>query len=85
MKLKEEFIVHEADGESMLIPTADAGFSGIVRGNKTMGRILELLKEDTTEEEIIAKMLEIYNAPKEKIEQDVKKVIENLQKIDALV
>ena len=84
MKLKDEFITHNSDDESMLIPTADAKFSGIVRGNKTMGKIIELLKEETTEDEIVSRMLEIYDIPEETVRTDVKTVIENLKNIGAL-
>ena len=47
MKLSPNFLIHvqEEDGEYLLIPVADAKFSGVVRGNKTLGTILELLKE----------------------------------------
>ena len=84
MKLKDEFITHNSDDESMLIPTADAKFSGIVRGNKKMGKIIDLLKEDTTEDEIVSRMLEIYDIPEEIVRKDVKTVIENLKNIGAL-
>lgn len=84
MKLKDEFITHNSDDESMLIPTADARFSGIVRGNKTMGKIIDLLKEDTTEDEIVGKLLDIYDIPEETVRKDVKTVIENLTNIGAL-
>ena len=50
MRLKKEFITHDADGESLLVPTGAAGWSGLVRGNKTFGAMLELLGEETTEE-----------------------------------
>jgi hypothetical protein len=84
MKLKDEFITHNSDDESMLIPTADAKFSGIVRGNKTMGKIIDMLKEETTEDEIVSRMLEIYDIPEEIVRNDVKMVIENLTNIGAL-
>ena len=84
MKLKDEFITHNSDDESMLIPTADAKFSGIVRGNKTMGKIIDLLKEETTEDEIVAKLMDIYDIPEETVRKDVRTVIENLSNIGAL-
>lgn len=54
MKLKKEFLSHNSDGEVYLIPAIGAGFSGMVKGNKTLGVILDLLKDDTTEEAIAA-------------------------------
>ena len=84
MKLKKEFITHNTKDESLLVPAGNAGFSGLVRGNKTLGTILELLKEDTTKEQVIAAMRERYEAPEGVIEADVEKVIGELSKIGAL-
>lgn len=84
MKLKREFIVHEADGETMLIPTGGASFSGVVKGNRTLGAILEQLKENTTEEAIIDALKARYDGPADAIAADVKRAIESLRKIKAL-
>ena len=84
MKLKKEFLLHNTSGESILVPTGKAGFSGVVRGNKTLGAVLELLKKDTSEAEIIAGMKKQFDAPEGAIEQDVAKVLAELRKIGAL-
>ena len=68
----------------MLVATGKAKFSGLVRGNKTVGDILELLKKDTTADAVVDAMLEKYDAPREKVEQDVKKVVSELKKIGAI-
>ena len=47
MKLKKEFLCHTTDQEAMLVPTGRAGFAGLVRGNKTLGIILNLLEKET--------------------------------------
>ena len=56
MRIKEQFLTHEADGVSMLVPLGGAGFSGIVKGNRTLGVILQLLKTDTTEDAVVQAM-----------------------------
>ncbi len=84
MKLKKEFITHNSEDESFLVPAGGAGFSGLVKGNKTFGKILELLKNDTTEEAIVSVMCETYDAPESVIAADVKKALENLRGIGAL-
>lgn len=84
MKLKKEFITHDTGKESLLVPTGNADFSGLVRGNKTLGAILALLKEDTTEEAIVAAMKERFDAPEDVIARDVKKALAELRKIGAL-
>ena len=52
MKLNKDFLLHNTGSETILVPTGSAAFSGVVRGNKTLGAVLELLKNDTTEAEL---------------------------------
>ena len=56
----------------------------MVRGNRTLGAILELLREDTTEERIVAAMKKRFDAPEERIAADVKKALSELRKIGAI-
>ena len=84
MKLKKEFITYDTDSESLLVPAGGAGFSGLVRGNKTLGAILALLKENTTEEAIVDAMCAKYDAPRETIAADVKEILDTLRGIHAL-
>lgn len=84
MKLKPYFIAHNSSNESYLVPTSGAEFSGVVKGNKTLGAIIDLLKEETTREKVIEKMKERFEAPEGAIERDVDRVIFQLQKIGAL-
>jgi len=84
MKLKPEFITYNANGESMLVPTGDAEFSGLVKGNRTLGAILELLKQDTDEAAVVTAMLARFDASEEIIAADVRKAITELRNIGAL-
>jgi len=84
MKLSSKFLLHKSSGETILVPAGDAGFSGIVRGNDTLGAVLELLKEETTEEGIISALKDRFDAPEGAVEKDVAKVIAELRKIGAL-
>ena len=84
MKLKKEFITHDTGTESLLVPTGSAGWSGLVKGNRTLGVILSLLKEDTTEDAVISAMKARYDAPEEIIARDVRKALDELRKIGAL-
>ena len=84
MKLKEGFITHDTGSESVLVPMGGVGWSGVVKGNKTLGAILDLLKENTTEVAIIDAMVQRFDAPEDIITRDVKKVIAELRKIGAL-
>lgn len=84
MKLKKEFIVHHTRGESLLVPTAAAGFSGLVKGNKTLGAILDLLKHDTTEAELLEAMKARFNAPEDVIAKDINTALTELRTIGAI-
>ena len=85
MKLKESFVTYGSGSETVLIPTPEASFSGIVRGNNTFGFILECLKEELTEAELEAKMKEKYkNAEPDMLESDIKKTLDGLRQIGAL-
>ena len=84
MKLKKEFIIHTAGSESILVPTGKSDFSGVVRGNKTLGAVLELLENETTEAELIDALKKRYDAPEGVLEQDVRKALIELRTIGAL-
>lgn len=83
MKLKNEFITHETDGEQIMV-SADTSFNGIVKSNKTAAFIVNCLKTDTTPAKIIEKMLVQYDVSKETITADVQKIIDKLRSIGAL-
>lgn len=83
MKLKEGFITHATSDEHLTISTNGA-FNGIVRSNPSAAFIVECLKEEITEQEIIQRMLKKYDAPSDIIEEDVKKILDILRGIKAL-
>lgn len=84
MKLNENFLVHEMNGETMLIPTAGAPFQGLGEGNKTVGVILNSLKNETTEEEIVDALEAEFIGDREDMAEDVRSVIEKLRAIGAI-
>lgn len=84
MKLRDGFITHESSEEHITVTAGNTAFSGMVRSNKTAGFIVECLKSDVTKEDIITKMLEKYDAPRELIEKDVEKVLGQLHTIGAI-
>lgn len=83
MKLKDTFITHTANNEQILVDTSGK-FSGIVRNNNTAAFIVDCLKEETSFEEIINKMIEEYDAPLEDIKKGVDDVLDTLRKVGAL-
>lgn len=84
MKLRDEFITHETNGEHIMVTAGNTDFNGLVRSNGTAGFIVECLKADVTREEIVNKMLEKYDAPAEVIAGDVDTILEKLKSIGAI-
>ena len=84
MRLNREFLTHETGDETILVPTGKAEFSGVVRGNRTLGAVLQLLKEDRSRDGIVQAMKERFDAPDGAIERDVDRVLEELRKIGAI-
>lgn len=84
MKLKEGFITQESDGEQIMVGVANTNFSGIVRSNKTAAFIIDLLKKETTKQDIIDTMLKNYDAPSDVIEKDVDNILKELRGIGAI-
>lgn len=83
MKLKENFVTYDSDGEQIMVATGGV-FSGLVRSNKTAAFIVEQLKTETTQQKIVDNVLEKYEADRAAVEADVAKIIEKLRSIGAL-
>ena len=84
MKLKETFITYTTDSEQIMVPATNDGFRGMVRGNKAASFIIDCLKEGCSKEQLLEKMIEKYDAPREVLLRDVERVLEILKKIGAL-
>lgn len=82
MRLKQGFVLHTVGNEHMMVATGDAAkvFNGLVRNNGTANYILEQLLEDTTAEEIVARICARYEASEEVVVADVNRVIEEIRK-----
>ena len=67
MRLKDEFITYETDGEQIMVAAGTDSFSGLVRSNETAGFIVECLKktaelqnpQDTAHARIYDRVLEM--------------------------
>lgn len=82
MKLKDGFITYNSGDENLLVATGEAGksFNGIVRNNETAAFIAELLKNEITEDEIVNKILEEYDADEKTVRKDVRKLLDTFIK-----
>ena len=80
MKLKYRFEKMELDDEIVAVPVGDNAteLHAVLNLNEVAMRILELLSEETTEQIIVAKLMEEYASDKDKVEQAVHAFIEQL-------
>lgn len=88
MKLKDEYILYKpSDGEMIAVATGEEAksFSGLLRGNSSAGAILELLKDDITEDELVSRMLERFDAGEEEMRAGVSEILNTLRGVGALV
>lgn len=84
MKLKSDFITQTIEDTQFLVPLGAESFQGLVRSNKTAAFIVDCLKEETTEEQIVDAMGRKYDASRSEIAADVKEILDTLRRIDAL-
>lgn len=84
MKLKDGFITYEADGQQMLVSAGNGDFNGLVRSNSTAGFIVDCLKSETNEAEIISKLLDKYEVSEQVVSEDLRKILDTLRRIGAL-
>lgn len=86
MKLKNGFITHDSDGEQIMVAVGDAAdkFHGLVRSNKTAAFIIDCLKNETTEAQIIDAVLAEFDASRDVVTKDVGNIIAILRQIGAI-
>ena len=81
MKLKQQFEVMELDGKYVAVPTEGlgGGFDGGLRLNKAAAVVFERLQDEATEEELLAALEERYNAPRDVLLADLRKLLHTLE------
>ena len=84
MRLKDSFVTHDnKDGQVMV--DASGQFSGIIKSNKSAAFVVDMLKEEHTEEELVEALFAKYDAPMEVLASDVHGLIAKLRKAGALI
>jgi len=80
MKSKYTFEKMELDGEIVAVPVGEgaAELHAVLNVNEEAMRILELLQEETTEENIVAQLMKEYEGKKEEIAPLVSEYIRQL-------
>ena len=84
MRLRDEFVTQEIDDTQLMVAAGGDAFNGVVRSNKTAAFIVDMLSDDVTREDIVDAMCRKYDAPREVIAADVKRILAALHSIGAL-
>ncbi len=86
MKLKKGFCTQTISDGQVMVPTAEAetDFRGIVRSNETAAFVVDMLKNETTKDEILNALKQEYEGDERKMEQDLLSVLDKLKSIDAI-
>lgn len=86
MKLKKGFVTHTLRGTQMMVAAGPAAkvFRGMVRSNETAAFIVDCLKEDVTEDEIVRRILDTYDVSEDRARNDVRTILDKLKSIGAI-
>lgn len=86
MKLKYEFAISQVCGAWCAVAVGDSArkYSGVISLNETAADMMKLLKVDISEEQLVQKMQEIYDAPEADLRKDVKDFIARLEEAKVL-
>lgn len=86
MKLKQGFITHTIQDTQIMVAVGSMTerFHGLVRSNETAAFIVDALKEETTEEAIVDKLLAEYDVDRATAARDVHEILKKLDGIGAI-
>ena len=86
MKLKQGYITHMYRDQQLMVAVGPAAkdFHGLVRSNETAAFIVDRLKTETTEDEIVTALTSEYEVDELQARRDVRRIIEQLEHIGAI-
>ena len=86
MKLKKDFVTQRFRGQQLMVAVGPEAkrFHGLVRSNETAAFIVDRLRSETSEEEIVAALLAEYEVDETGAAADVKAILAKLRGIGAL-
>ena len=87
MKLKYEFAVREIMGEYVMVPLGEGAlkFAGMISTSETGALLVDALKNDVTRQELLERMLEVYDVEEADAAADLDEFLDRLRKLDLLI
>lgn len=85
MKIKKGYEIKSVEGIHIVVPTADnVSMAGVITLNDTALYVWNLLLDDVTRDEIVDKMAQEYDAPRDVIASDVDELLESFAQNELL-
>lgn len=86
MKIKLEFVLREIAGDILLVPVGKAALdlNGMLTLNEVGAEIWKMLPEVESEEEIVARLVQDYDADPAQVREDVAEFISHLRELGIL-
>lgn len=86
MKINPDFVLRKIAGDIVIVPTGNAGqyFNGLITLNEVAALIWEQIIESKSREEIVEKVLEIYNVTEDVARKDVNGFLDMLKERNIL-
>ena len=80
MKVDKEFVLREIAGDYVIIPIGRTvlSFNGLITVNEIGAFLWNLLQEDVTKEELVAKVLDEYEVDEETAREDIQEFLDTL-------
>lgn len=81
MKLKEQYCIQQVADSYMAMAMSNEGGAQnrVIRLNKTSKDIFDMLKEDITEDEIVQRMMQLYEVEESVVRKGVQQLVAQLQ------
>lgn len=81
MKIKKGFVKRNIAGSEIVVPVGKTAseFNGMITLNESGAFFWDCMAEETTAEDVVAKVLEVYEVTPEKAAEDVNKFISMLR------
>lgn len=86
MEVKMDFVLRDIAGDLLLIPAGKAALdlNGMLTLNEVGGEIWRLLPEVKDEEELVRRLLELYEVEESELRKDVADFLDSLRKLGIL-
>ena len=85
MKIKSIFEFEEINNELIMVSLDSDLFNGLIKVNDSAAFIINCLKEETNEKDIVNKMVEYYQINKDEATKGLNKVLLKLKELNLLI